>query len=60
MNTYEISIEAGSTYHTTTKKFATMAEAIAWAKNFASDWYRGARYAIFCIEDERFADGAAN
>jgi hypothetical protein len=58
--TYEITIEAGGSYNTSTKHFASMTEAISLAKAFAADWYRGARYAIYCIETEQFAEGAAN
>lgn len=58
--TYEITIESGSTSNSSTHKFETMAEAIAWAKEFAKDWFRGATYSIYCIEDETFEQGNAN
>ncbi len=57
MNTYEISIDSGSETFATVKQFATMAEAIAWARDFMSDWWRGAQFWIFCREDETWCNG---
>lgn len=58
--TYEISIEAGTITFATTKHFASIKEAIAWAKHFAADWYQGAEYFIFCRDSECFFNGRVN
>ena len=53
---YEITLDNGSDTFSTTKGFTDMHLAISWAKAFARD----AEYRIFCIDDEKTADGPAN
>lgn len=58
--TYEITIETASSSNSSTHKFESMASAILWAKEFAADWFLGATYSIFCVEDQTFSQGDAN
>jgi hypothetical protein len=58
--TFEITLESGSNTFSTSKPFATMTEAVDWAREFAADWWKAAEYRIFCIEDEEFVVGDAN
>ena len=57
---YEITLDNGSNTFSTTKGFTDMHLAVSWAKAFARDWWRDAEYRIFCIDDEKTAEGAAN
>ena len=59
--TYEITLESGSNNTFSTRKtFASLDEAVDWAREFAADWWKTAEYRIFCVEDEEFVVGSAN
>jgi hypothetical protein len=62
MYTYEVTLEAhnGCTLSDLTNKFDSMADAVAYAKAFAEDWWLNANYSVYCRETGEFRQGKAN
>lgn len=57
---YEITVETTNNYHTFKESHDTLEDAVASAKSFASDWWRGADYSVFCDETNQYQTGEAN
>jgi hypothetical protein len=50
----------GCTRADLTGKFASLTEAVAYAKAFAEDWWQDACYSVYCRQTGEFHQGRAD